>query len=159
MLRPYRTDNMIQEISRREFLNLAGFGAFAVLGSALVVAVARFMQPNLIVTSGGPVQIGVPEDYPLGSITFIEDARAYLCRDEAGFYALAAVCPHLGCTPRLEADAFACPCHGSRFTRAGKLTAGPATRDLARLMVSGSANGQLVVDASRAVSADYRFRV
>jgi hypothetical protein len=53
----------------------------------------------------------------IGSLTHIKNAFAYLGRDERGFYAIVAICSYLGCTPRLDANELASPCHGSRLAR------------------------------------------
>jgi len=118
---------------------------------------ARFLTPNLVTPAPGPVEIGSPEEYAMGSLTHVENAQAYLGRDERGFYAIVAICTHLGCTPRLESNEFACPCHGSRFARDGSVLASPATRALDRAFVGRNANGKLFVDRSRIVDANYRF--
>jgi hypothetical protein len=41
-------------------------------------------------------------------------------------------CPHLGCALRWNSQehSWDCPCHGSRFSAAGKLLENPATDDL-----------------------------
>ncbi len=80
----------------------------------------------------------------------------YVGRDARGFYALVAICTHLGCTPRLAADQFVCPCHGSRFAADGQVISGPASRPLERAFV-GSTNGRLFVDRSRIVDRNFRF--
>ncbi len=43
-----------------------------------------------------------------------------------------AICPHLGCIVKWNADekSFDCPCHGSRFSVRGKVLSGPAISDL-----------------------------
>ncbi len=117
---------------------------------------ARFLTPNVVTPAPGPVEIGMPDEYALGSLTYIEKARAYLGRDERGFYAIIAICTHLGCTPRLGANEFVCPCHGSRFARDGRVLSAPATRALDRAFVGRNVNGKLLVDCSRRVDADYR---
>jgi glycine/D-amino acid oxidase-like deaminating enzyme/nitrite reductase/ring-hydroxylating ferredoxin subunit len=50
-------------------------------------------------------------------------------------HAYSAVCPHLGCYVRWNADekSFDCPCHGSRFSCEGKVINGPALSDLTPL--------------------------
>lgn len=48
--------------------------------------------------------------------------------------AVSRVCTHQGCTvllPAAAAQTLDCPCHGSRFTTAGSVVQGPATRALA----------------------------
>ncbi len=51
---------------------------------------------------------------------------------EAQIHAYSAVCPHLGCYVRWNADekSFDCPCHGSRFSCKGEVVNGPALSDL-----------------------------
>ena len=45
-------------------------------------------------------------------------------------------CTHLGCTVApVPSGGFACPCHGSRFDREGRVVSGPATRPLAAVVV------------------------
>ncbi len=144
-------------LTRRDFLTNIGIGATVLALGSVGAAFARFLQPNVTTPAPGPVEIGALSDYAVGSLTFIENARAYLGRDERGFYALTAICTHLGCTPRLEADAFACPCHGSQFTRAGDVVNGPATRALDRAFVGRAASGKLFIDRSRVVDAGYRL--
>lgn len=56
-----------------------------------------------------------------------------LYKDEKGtLHAFSAVCTHLGCIVRWNADerSFDCPCHGSRFSTTGKVMNGPALSDL-----------------------------
>jgi cytochrome b6-f complex iron-sulfur subunit len=144
-------------LSRRDFLANIGWGALLLAAGSTAAAFARFMQPNVTTPAPGPVEIGAADEYAVGSLTYIESARAYLGRDARGFYAIVAVCTHLGCTPRLEANDFACPCHGSRFTRAGDVVNGPAPRALDRAFVGRAASGKLFIDRRRVVDADYRF--
>lgn len=53
-------------------------------------------------------------------------------------YGISAKCTHLGCTVNWQADAqaFVCPCHGSRFDALGKVTSGPADDPLALVTVT-----------------------
>ena len=54
-------------------------------------------------------------------------------RDAAGtLHEHSAVCPHLGCIVAWNSSerTWDCPCHGSRFSREGKVINGPANRDL-----------------------------
>ncbi len=147
------------KLSRRDFLTNLGYGTFLAASGLLTAMFARFLLPNITTPAPGPVEVGNPDDYAIGSLTLIENARAYLGRDAQGFYAIIAICTHLGCTPRLDGNEFACPCHGSRFTRDGQVLAAPATRALDRAYVGRNANGKLFVDRSRLVDATYRFPI
>jgi Rieske Fe-S protein len=59
-----------------------------------------------------------------------------LSRDEEGkVHAVSARCSHLGGELRFNEmeKTWDCACHGSRFTREGKVLCGPALRDLEKL--------------------------
>lgn len=54
-------------------------------------------------------------------------------KDEEGkVITLSAVCPHVGCIVgwNSQEKTWDCPCHGSRFTKDGKVMNGPAVKDL-----------------------------
>jgi len=144
-------------MTRRNFLRNLGYGAFLASSGLIAAMFARFLTPNITTPAPGPVEIGMPEEYARGSLTHVENARAYLGRDAFGFYAIIAICTHLGCAPHLDGDEFACPCHGSRFARDGRVLAAPATRALDRAFVGRNANGKLFIDRSRIVDASYRL--
>ena len=146
-------------VTRRDFLGQIGIGAIVVAAGSGVAASARLLQPNVTTPAPGPIEIGAPEEYAVGTLTFVENARAYVGRDSRGIYAILAVCTHLGCTPRHEADAFVCPCHGSRFSLEGQVVSGPATRALDRAFVGRAADGKLVVDRSRVVDVAFRLAI
>jgi glycine/D-amino acid oxidase-like deaminating enzyme/nitrite reductase/ring-hydroxylating ferredoxin subunit len=63
----------------------------------------------------------------VGKIAAYRDANGEL-------HAFSAICPHMKCIVRWNGaeKSFDCPCHGSRFTRYGKVINGPANVDLAR---------------------------
>jgi cytochrome b6-f complex iron-sulfur subunit len=147
------------KLTRRDFLINLGYGVFLAASGMLAAMFARFLTPNVTTPAPGPIEIGTPDDYAVGSLTHIENARAYLGRDAQGFYAIVAICTHLGCTPRLDGNEFACPCHGSRFARNGSVLAAPATRALDRAFVGRNTNGKLFVDRSRIVDASYRLMI
>jgi len=74
-------------------------------------------------------------DVPPGGALLFRNERVALLRDDKGVYALSLICTHLGCTVTVTEDAMACPCHGSRFDRQGRVLKGPADRSLERLKV------------------------
>ena len=76
-----------------------------------------------------------------------EDGRFYLFQDEDEPIALYARCTHRSCLIRWEDDdgEFHCPCHGSRFDRAGAVVEGPAERSLDRMNVDQMEDGSVVV--------------
>jgi Rieske Fe-S protein len=102
-------------------------------------------QPPSRVVVGKPGEL---DALPL----YVEQARAWLWRDGSGFYALDAVCTHLGCivdrAPQGEAG-YECGCHGSRFDEAGRVVNGPAQEPLRYLALEINENGDLVVDRGK----------
>ncbi|MBW1781700.1 MAG: Rieske (2Fe-2S) protein [Deltaproteobacteria bacterium] len=83
-----------------------------------------------------------PEDQA-GAVNFKE--AIYLIRGPSDMFALSARCTHLGCTLNYDAAArrFICPCHGSTFTISGKRVSGPARKDLYRVPLKKTADGDL----------------
>jgi Rieske Fe-S protein len=73
-------------------------------------------------------------------------------RDEHGvLHCFSAVCPHLkGLVHWNEAEStWDCPCHGSRFSRTGKVLNGPAIKGLTPVETPESQSPQLVAPAER----------
>jgi glycine/D-amino acid oxidase-like deaminating enzyme/nitrite reductase/ring-hydroxylating ferredoxin subunit len=70
-----------------------------------------------------------------GAILISDGSKVAVYRDDDGFHAYSAVCPHLGCIVQWNADekTFDCPCHGSRFTCEGIVINGPANKNLKKL--------------------------
>ena len=63
----------------------------------------------------------------------VELGSVWLVKQGEKVSAFSAVCPHLGCSVNVAADAkagFACPCHTSAFEKDGKRKSGPSPRDL-----------------------------
>jgi cytochrome b6-f complex iron-sulfur subunit len=150
-----------EELTRRRTLTVLGAGALAAAGLGTALVGFRFFEPNVFYEEDARVGIGPPDDIAPGSVLVLPKKRLYVVRNKDGsFYALSSVCTHLGCMTRYvpEASQVACPCHGSRFSLEGKVTAGPAPRPLRRLKMTLE-RGTLVVDASQEVPAGELFRV
>ncbi len=142
--------------TRRDFLQLV-FGwsaAFFALGSSAVAAM-RFMVPNVLYEPDLRFKALKPEDYPEGA-TFLPEARIFLERKGNTFRAVSAVCTHLGCTVNQSTDGkgFHCPCHGSQFDANAAVVGGPAPRGLPWYLVTLSADGRIVIDATQQVKSD-----
>ncbi len=70
----------------------------------------------------------------------------FLVRRQGRLLALSSFCTHRHCKLTPEADrSFYCDCHGSTFDPSGKVTEGPATRDLPQLPLSIDARGHVLV--------------
>src|SRR6516225_9458172 len=117
-------------MDRREFLLLA----------AAAVAVPK-------AAAGNPAAERLIDAGPLSD--YASDGVYDRFRDEAKLIALSAYCTHRKCKLRAESDhSFYCTCHGSTFDPNGKVTEGPAKRDLTALPTIASPRGHLLVKVS-----------
>ena len=70
----------------------------------------------------------------------------FIIRRGGKLEALSSICTHRRCILDADSDqSFYCHCHGSEFDPNGKVTDGPATRDLPVLNSSMDASGHLLV--------------
>jgi len=120
-----------------------------------------YLSPNVLLEPPTRFRAGAPDSYPVNSVTFIADQLVYIVRSQQGMWALSAICTHLGCITQWkpEANMIACPCHGSKFTKDGVRTAGPAPRPLPHLSLTLTADGELLVDKLETVSENSLLRV
>jgi len=136
------------EITRRDFLNEITLGALGIAGLGSVAVTYQFFSPNVLFEPPTTFRAGNPDLYPVHSVTFLQDQQVYIVRMPEGFYAVSAVCTHLGCVTQWkpDADMIACPCHGSKFKADGTKIEGPAPRPLPHFSISLTADGELLVD-------------
>jgi cytochrome b6-f complex iron-sulfur subunit len=149
-----------EELARRKVLTLIGTGALTIAGLGSAITTLRFLEPSIVYEEDARVTVGRPEEVPLGAVLVLTKQKLYVIRSAAGIFALSSTCTHLGCMTRYvpESAQLACPCHGSRFSLEGKVTAGPAPRPLRRLQVTLE-RGLLVVDSSKEVAADVLLKL
>jgi cytochrome b6-f complex iron-sulfur subunit len=143
------------ELSRRQFFIKFGATSLAVAGAGACVYALQYLSPSVLYEPSPTVNVGRPEHYAVGSVTLDLRHSIFVVRDPGGFYALSAVCTHLGCLSvwKPEAEVIACPCHGSSFQKDGSVIAGPAPRPLPWLKMWMSDDGNLMVDRSSIVPA------
>lgn len=150
-----------EELDRRKLLGLASGGAIAAMLGGAGITTISFLSPNVLFEESSRFKIGRPEDVAIGTLLVLERQKVYVFRTAQGFFAMSAVCTHLGCVTRFEAAAKAifCPCHGSRFDQdSGRVTGGPAPKPLVRLRLFVE-KGQLVVDTKVEVGPEEVLRV
>ncbi|MGH9760309.1 MAG: ubiquinol-cytochrome c reductase iron-sulfur subunit, partial [Blastocatellia bacterium] len=106
-----------KELGRRDFLNEVILGSLGVATIGSLVVTYRYLAPNALFEPSSIFRAGNPDLYPANSVTYIQDQQVYIVRLAQGFYAISAICTHLGCITQWkpEADMIACPCHGSKF--------------------------------------------
>lgn len=150
-----------REVSRREFLNEITLGALGVAGLGGATLTYQFFSPKVLFELSTTFSAGDPDLYPVNSVTFLQSQQVYIVRTAAGFYAVSAICTHLGCITQWkpESNTIACPCHGSKFQPNGKKIEGPAAEPQPHYAISLTADGELQVDKLQIVKADQVLKV
>jgi Rieske Fe-S protein len=126
------------QLNRREFVILtAGLAAGCVGENAAV---------ELKETA---IDAGAVADYAAdGVYDRFRKQGFFVVREGPKLFAMSAVCTHRHCILHAQPDhSFHCNCHGSEFDPNGKVTEGPATRDLPELPSSVDQNQHLIVRA------------
>ena len=133
--------------SRRNFVKI-GVGSLAVCGLGASVFGYEFLSPNVLYEPSPIVKAGKADSFAAGTVTLLADLGIYVVREAQGFYALSAVCTHLGCLTawKQDLDIIACPCHGSKFSKDGIKVAGPAPNPLPWLQLWINDDGEVMVD-------------
>lgn len=158
-------------VSRREFFRkslLASLGLFSLQFGAASVA---FLWPNLRGGFGSLIDLGISPDAVKQQIQgdrqpfYFGAGRFYLVAYDGdgadtvyrgltseGIMALYQKCVHLGCRVPFctQSQWFECPCHGSKYNRAGEYRDGPAPRGMDRFAVTVQ-NGIVQVDTSQII--------
>ena len=143
-------------LSRRRLLRGVFLGSTGLFTVEMLGGFAYFFRPQKIGAFGQKIRVGTVDQFPIGSITHVQEGKFYLSRVPEGFLAMWQKCTHLGCTvPWIAGETseddvarqgrFNCPCHGSIFNRYGVITAGPAPRPLDLFPVS-IVDGAVLVD-------------
>jgi cytochrome b6-f complex iron-sulfur subunit len=154
-------DLRLLQVSRRDFCVAVGLTACLAAAAGAGAVFVEFLKPRVLFEPPTAFSAGPPDAIAVGSVVPNVKHRAYVIRLADGFRALSSVCTHLGCITRYQPDRniIACPCHGSKFTLAGDVVAGPAPRPLHWLQMSLSTKGDLIVDTAVDVPEGtvYRF--
>jgi cytochrome b6-f complex iron-sulfur subunit len=145
------------EVSRRDFLGLAAFGAAILSSLGALWGMLRIFKPNVYYEESLKFKIGKPENFPEGTIRKIDEKNLFVFSDEGGIYAITAICQHLGCIVYTMEWGFQCPCHGSKYDKAGSVIAGPAPRGLPWFEITQGVDGSLIVDASKEVARGTKY--
>lgn len=148
--KPPEEDHGIWRMSRKNFLNVAGWFGFAGFLVTATLGAIRLMVPRVLYEAPSAFKAGYPDEYIIGEVNekYKDEFRVWIVREQEGFYALLAICTHLGCTPRWapSENKFKCPCHGSGYHKDGVNFEGPTPRPLERLKITIADDGQILVD-------------
>ncbi len=128
------------DINRRQFL---------ILTAATVATGCHALDDNGSITTHTErvVDAGPAGNYAAdGVYAGFRDQGFFVIRNGEKLIALSAICTHRKCRLFAEPNrSFYCKCHGSTFDPGGKVTSGPAKRDLPILPVDVNEKGQLLV--------------
>ena len=155
------TPDSPEEMSRRKFFVKVGVGSAAVAALGTAAFAYQYLSPNVLYEPSPIVDAGKPDRYSPDSVTMDLQNAIYVVRTGEGFFALSAICTHLGCLTAYKPDLgiIACPCHGSKFNKDGVKIEGPAPRPLPWLRMWLNDDGNLMVDRSSAIAIKQLVRV
>jgi cytochrome b6-f complex iron-sulfur subunit len=158
-------------VSRREFFRRSLLTSVSLFGLQFGAASLAFLWPNLRGGFGAVIDLGLSPEAIKSQIEsdrlpfYFGAGRFYLVNYEGdgtdtvyaglvgdGLMALYQKCVHLGCRVPFcqQSQWFECPCHGSKYNRAGEYRDGPAPRSMDRFAVR-VVGGQVQVDTSLVV--------
>jgi cytochrome b6-f complex iron-sulfur subunit len=150
------------QVTRRDFFSEVAAGALGVAAVGATIVTLKYLSPNVLFEPPTRFRAGSPDDFPINSVTYFQDQKVFIVRSkEGGFFALTAVCTHLGCITQWnpEAGQIQCPCHGSKFNRDGRVEAGPAPKPLPHFSLRLMPDGTLLVDTQELVDANQVLKV
>ncbi|MGO8795702.1 MAG: ubiquinol-cytochrome c reductase iron-sulfur subunit [Candidatus Sulfotelmatobacter sp.] len=152
---------------RRAFFVRLGLGSLGIATAGTAAFAYQYLSPNVLFEPSPIINAGKPESYPVDSVTLDANSGIYLIHSQEGFFALSAICTHLGCLTawKQELGIIACPCHGSKFSvfdpkrTPGQKIEGPAPKPLPWLRTWVSDEGDLMIDRSMNISPMQFVRV
>ncbi len=155
------TNKLPTEFDRRAFFTKIGLGSLGIAAAGTIVFSYEYLSPNVLYEPSAIVNVGKPESFAVNSVTMDVNSGIYLVRAEEGYFALSAVCTHLGCLTTWDQDLkmIKCPCHGSEFTRTGEKIEGPAPKPLPWLETKVSDEGDLMVDRSAYIKSGTYLKI
>jgi len=155
-------DSGKESLSRRKFFVSAGNAAIGIAALGSLGVTLDFLSPKVLLELPRRFSIGALASMQPNSVTFDAEHRLIVFRDKQGyFYALSAVCTHLGCIvewkemgiPGHPEGVIACPCHGSVFNKTGDVIRGPAPRSLDRFKMYLE-DDRVIVDMTETVGEE-----
>ena len=122
-----------ENFNRRDFLK-SSFKTIAVGSMALSALDIKKILASEIQEGTGIQKVFNLADYPdLGSVggsAMLSGKVIAIRTGGSKFIALNITCTHKKCDVEFDGSGFECPCHGSTYDKSGKVTNGPATKNL-----------------------------
>ncbi len=122
-----------ENFNRRDFLK-SSLKTIAVGSMALSALDIKKILASEIQEGTGIQKVINLADYPdLGSVggsAMINSKTIVIRTGDSKFIALNITCTHKKCDVEYDGSGFECPCHGSTYDKNGKVTNGPATKNL-----------------------------
>lgn len=143
--------------SRRDFIKTAWKGLGVVAGLEMGGLTLHYLVDRKETNHNIDLfEVGLPDEYPLGTVTPFRRGRFFLIRmNDGGFLAISFKCSHLGCSIIWDEKIkeFVCPCHSSKFSIAGDVINPPAPRalDVFEIRVT---EGKLFVNLNKKIKRD-----
>ncbi|MCE1164442.1 MAG: ubiquinol-cytochrome c reductase iron-sulfur subunit [Bacteroidetes bacterium] len=122
------------KIGRREFLaaGIKGIviGSLALSSFDILKLVARDKHEESVEAAKTINISDYPELATAGGYAFITKNDIVIRVSKSKFLAINNICTHKKCEVDFDGSSFECPCHGSTYDKYGKVTNGPATKNL-----------------------------
>src|SRR5271165_7329464 len=90
------TQTLPKDFDRRAFFTKIGLGSLGIAAAGTIVFSYEYLSPNVLYEPSAIVNAGKPESFAVNSVTMDVNSGIYLVHAEEGFFALGAVCTHLG---------------------------------------------------------------
>jgi cytochrome b6-f complex iron-sulfur subunit len=95
--RKEQTGSESADMNRRQFFIKMGATSLAVAGAGACMFGLQYLSPSVLYEPSPVVNAGKPEQYAIDSVTLDPRFGIFVVRLPEGFYAMSAVCTHLGC--------------------------------------------------------------
>lgn len=128
-------------MKRRRFLEGMAASMGGVVFAGMLAPIAFYLAPSERGQSGsgGPMLAAKADDIKVNEAKAVMfgTVPVLVVHTAAGWVALKAACPHLGCVVRWEPDkqGISCPCHGAVFDTRGQVLSGPSPGPLPQVPI------------------------
>jgi cytochrome b6-f complex iron-sulfur subunit len=161
----------VKDVSRRDFFRTAWLASLGLFAASFGAATLTYLWPNIKGGFGGKIEVSlddVKSEITSKGYFYTGAGRFYIVPYEGegvdaatgtnydeegvlvdGLMPLYQRCVHLGCRVPFctSSQWFECPCHGSKYNKAGEFQAGPAPRGMDRFKIE-IAGSTVSVDTS-----------